>query len=190
MVRIQPGRKLLERRIQAVKEALDLSLVAQALVRERDGVLTQQGERWRGMCPLCGNGGRSQAFSCDARLFHCFSCGEGGDVVRLAERVLDMPCAMAVSWLAHTYAIELPGRPDSWYAKQDRQLRTRRELVERRENLLRRRLFRLYMVPLLNATGATEDEVKAAWQDFKDIGVEGLVRVGSETPERSEDGAS
>lgn len=180
VVRMQPSgtRKLLEHRISVIKEALDMPTVARGFAEERGGMIVLKGGRWRGMCPLCGNGGRSDAFSCDKRLFHCFSCGEGGDLVRLAERVLDMPCAMAVSWLAHTYSVDLPGRPETWYAKQDRQIRVRRELVEKRENLLRRRLFRIYMIPMLKATGATKEEFEAAWDDFKDISVEGLVGVG------------
>ncbi|WP_374578313.1 CHC2 zinc finger domain-containing protein [Phenylobacterium sp.] len=52
--------------------------------------LFRAGQRMRGECPICGaskgkrNGG---AFSIDpeARTFHCFACGEGGDVIRLEQ---------------------------------------------------------------------------------------------------------
>ena len=84
MVRVSPGSKLLERRIQAAKEGIDLLSVAQDLT-----TLRKKGERWRGKCPICENGAHSDAFSLDDTLglFHCFACGSGGDVVRLVERL-------------------------------------------------------------------------------------------------------
>src|SRR5215208_789065 len=81
MVRVSPDRsKLLERRIRAAKEGIDLLSVAQDLT-----TLRKKGERWRGKCPICENGEHSDAFSLDDTLglFHCFACGSGGDVVRL-----------------------------------------------------------------------------------------------------------
>ena len=60
MVRVSPGRKLLERRIRAAKEGIDLLSVAQDLT-----TLRKKGERWRGKCPICDNGAHSDAFSLD-----------------------------------------------------------------------------------------------------------------------------
>src|SRR5918995_1439547 len=70
MVRVSPGRKLLERRIQAAKEGIDLLSVAQDLT-----TLRKKGERWRGKCPICDNGTHSDAFSLDDNLglWHCFA---------------------------------------------------------------------------------------------------------------------
>jgi DNA primase len=185
MPRLQPGNKLLKRRIDKVKESIDVPTVAQQFAREKGGSIQQMGKRWRGLCPLCGNGGRSNAFTAGERLWHCFACGEGGDVIRLVELYHDFPPAMAVTWLGYQFRIDLPDRPDSWYQKQDRQLKTRRDLVRARESVLRRRLYRIYMVPLLNATGATQSERDAAWEDFKNISVEGLVRVGEDAERNS-----
>src|SRR5215203_378451 len=69
MVRVSPGSKLLERRIRAAKEGIDLLSVAQDLT-----TLRKKGERWRGKCPICDNGARSDAFSLDDNLglWHCF----------------------------------------------------------------------------------------------------------------------
>src|SRR5215207_8811277 len=82
MVRVSPGRKLLERRILAAKEGIDLLSVAGDLT-----TLRKKGERWRGKCPICGNGAHSDAFSLDNNLglWHCFACGSGGDLVSLVE---------------------------------------------------------------------------------------------------------
>ena len=54
--------------------------------------LYRSGRRLRGPCPLCGasKGKRADgAFSVEpeARMFKCFGCGEGGDVVRLEQRL-------------------------------------------------------------------------------------------------------
>ena len=51
MVRVSPGSKLLERRIQAAKAGIDLLSVAQDLT-----TLRKKGERWRGKCHICDNG--------------------------------------------------------------------------------------------------------------------------------------
>lgn len=162
---------IVRRRIEAVKEHLDLVDVARELCRERGAELRKKGQRWRGKCPLCDNGEHSDAFSCDSVLFYCFACGRGGDVVRLAALVCDMPDAMAAAWLGERYGIELPARPDSWFKKQDRQARLRAGIEEKRRNVKRRRLFRLILVPMLRSSGATAEEVKAAWEDFKDLPV-------------------
>jgi hypothetical protein len=56
------------------------------------GTLFRAGRRMRGECPLCGasKGKRSDgAFSVDpeARVFKCFACGLGGDVIDLEQRL-------------------------------------------------------------------------------------------------------
>ena len=99
MVRVSPGRKLLERRIRAAKEGIDLLSVAQDLT-----TLRKKGERWRGKCPICDNGAHSDAFSLDDELglWHCFACGSGGDLVRLVELWGPFSVPEAVAWLGHT----------------------------------------------------------------------------------------
>lgn len=172
MARISGASALVKRRIQTVKEHLDLPDVAREMIRERGGDLKKKGERWRGVCPSCGNGAHSDAFSCDRVLFYCHACGIGGDVVRLANLVYEFDSdAMAAAWLGERYGIELPARPDSWFQKQDRQARIRAALEEKKRNVKRRRLFRVIMVPMLRSSGATADEVRAAWEDFEDLPV-------------------
>lgn len=171
MVKIATQSALVKRRIEIVKDALDLPDVARELCLDRSGELKKKGKRWRGKCPLCENGEHSDAFSCDQHLFYCFACGKGGDVVRLAALANDMPDAMAAAWLGDRYGIELPARPDSWFSKQDRQSRIRAELEQKRKSVKLRRLFRVVMVPMFRATGATPEEVKAAWNDFKKLPV-------------------
>ncbi len=175
MVRITP--RLQKRRIEAAKEALDVPTVAADLAREKGGTVKKKGNRWRGLCPICGNGGNSDAFSCQEDLFYCHACGAGGDVVKLMQLAGPFETAAeAVAYLGHRYNLELPARPDSWYAKQDRQARVRRQLAEKRAAIFRRRVFRIFMIPTLKATGATDEEIKVAWEDMRDLHTEDLFR--------------
>ena len=80
----------------------------------------------------------------------------------------------AVAWLGHTYNLDLPERPDSWFHKQSRQARLRERLQEQREMVLKRRLFKIALLPLLE--DATEAEIRAAWEDFKRISVWAFVK--------------
>jgi DNA primase len=166
MVRVSPGRKLLERRIQAAKEGIDLLSVAQDLT-----TLRKKGERWRGKCPICGNGAHSDAFSLDDNLglWYCFACGSGGDLVRLVELWGLFTLPEAVAWIGHRYGIELPERPESWFCKQDRQARIRELMREERRNIHRRRLFRIFL-PMLESIEdpkEREEETNRVWDSIK-----------------------
>ena len=166
MVRVSPGRKLLERRIRAAKEGIDLLSVAQDLT-----TLRKKGERWRGKCPICDNGAHSDAFSLDDKLglWHCFACGSGGDLVRLVELWGPFSVPEAVAWIGHRYGIELPERPESWYRKQDRQARTRELMREERRNIHRRRIFRIFL-PMLESIEdpkEREEETNKVWDSIK-----------------------
>lgn len=168
MARIQPHGKLLKRRIAAAKEQADLLTVARGLGAE----VEKKGQRHRGKCPLCGSGARSGAFSVDAerQLFHCHSCGVGGDVVRLIESWGDYSAEWAVAWLGHTYGLDLPERPESWYRKQDRQARLREKLEAERREVFRRRLFRYVMLPVLETISEERErkrETDVAWERFE-----------------------
>ena len=167
MVRVSP--RILERRIKAAKSGVTILQVAQDLTE-----LTKRGERWRGKCPICENGERSEAFSLteDLGLFHCFSCGSGGDVVRLAQCTGPFPSAAeAAAWLGHTYNLDLPERPDSWFRKQDRQARLRERVALERLEVKRRRIFKYLILPCLEDVAEVDRqrETDLAWERFKKI---------------------
>lgn len=168
-MRITSQSALMRRRFDMVKEAVPVHVLARDLIQERSGRLITSGGRLRGQCPVCHHGNHSQAFSASLTegLWNCFACGAGGDVIELANLAggFESP-GFAVAWLADRYGVELPARPDSWFQKQDRQARTREALEEKRRDLKRRRLFRVIMIPILRASGATPEEVRAAWSDF------------------------
>jgi DNA primase len=173
-MRISPGRSLLKSRIEAAKEGVDLLTVARDLGAE----VKRKGQRWRGKCPLCENGEHSDAFSLnnDKGLFHCFAWGVGGDLVRLVEVWGPFSVPEAVAWLDHTYNLDLPARPKSWFEKQDRQSKMRARLEKEREMILKRRLFKIALLPLLE--DCSEAEIRGAWEDFKRISVWAFVKYG------------
>jgi hypothetical protein len=77
----------------------------------------------------------------------------------------------AVAWLGHTYNLELPERPESWFKKQTRQERLREQLRKERHELLRRRLFKYFILPQLEKVPKPDRarETEAAWERFKRI---------------------
>lgn len=169
-MKVQISSAFHRKRFELVKEAISCPTLASDLLAEKGQQLRKVGERWRGPCPVCGHGESSQAFSCREDLWHCFSCGEGGDVVKLADLAAPFESpSMACTWLADRYGVELPSRPEGWFRKQERQERLRNALEEKKRNVKRRRLFKVIMVPILRGVGADEDEVKAAWSDFQDL---------------------
>lgn len=171
-MRIQPQYALQRRRFEIIKEAVPVCRLAADLIREATGRLRTTGGEIRGYCPVCGNGNHSEAFSAslDKNLWTCFACGEGGDVIDLANLSgrFESP-VFAVAWLGHRYGVELPERPDSWYRKQSRQERIREQLEEERREIRRRRLFKYCVLPELEfvAPEDREHETRVAWERMK-----------------------
>ena len=74
--------------------------------------------------------------------------------------------------LAVEYDVELPRRPQRWYAKEARHTRWRGEAERVRANVLRRRLFRLLILPVVNRIEDEEErrsELERAWSEFSAI---------------------
>lgn len=86
---------------------------------------------------------------------------------------------MAAANLLQEFGHEIPERPVAWFGKQQRQKSTREKIEEVRANILRRRLFRVYVLPLINATTGGDErraEVERAWDEFQQVPVDGLLR--------------
>lgn len=174
-MRVQPKQALQRRRFDMIKQSVPVADLARDLIEENAGRLTENPRYLRGQCPVCLNGNHSKALSVslEKNLWYCFACGEGGDVIDLANLAgkFESP-VFAAAWIGHRYGIELPERPECWYRKQSRQERLREELRKHRVEVKRRRLFRTVMVPVVEAyTGADElkDEMKRSWKEFQKI---------------------
>jgi DNA primase len=89
--------------------------------------LRRQGARWVGLCPFHEE--RTPSFSVDAqeKLYHCFGCGVGGDVIKFVEEKEGLGFAEAVELLADRYGVELEREREDPRAEARRQRRRRLE---------------------------------------------------------------
>jgi len=94
--------------------------------------LRRQGVRWVGLCPFHEE--RTPSFSVDAqeKLYHCFGCGVGGDVIKFVEEKDGLGFAEAVEQLADRYGVELEREQEDPRAEARRKQRRRlEELLDR-----------------------------------------------------------
>jgi len=80
---------------------------AAEIAKRHNAKLKARGRYERGMCPLCGSGKSSESFQAEAKgpLWHCFSCGDGGDGIKLEQLLGKYPDRIAA---ARVLAGELP----------------------------------------------------------------------------------
>lgn len=160
---------------RAVKDAVSVADVASRYTTlEPFG----SGGWFTGRCPIPGHEDRSPSFYTippDSRYphehAHCFGCGFNGDAIDLEQACGDH----AESWtamiqLSYDFGVELPSRPASWYARQERQKPVRDALGRVQADVLRRRVFRWCILPVIDAStpDPTErrEEVRRAWEEW------------------------
>lgn len=108
-------------------------------------------------------------------LWYCDPCGVGGDVVTLASLTWGYEkheAAMAAAQLLHEFGYEIPQRPPSWFARQERQRDTRAAIEQTRKNIMRRRLFKYLVLPLLKHIEDDKEyasELERTWAEFKEL---------------------
>ena len=113
--------------LERVKQAADIVEVVSAHTD-----LRRQGARYVGLCPFHEE--RTPSFSVEPqeKLYHCFGCGVGGDVIKFVEEKEGMGFAEAVELLADRYGVELEREQEDPRAEARRQRRRRLEqLLER-----------------------------------------------------------
>jgi DNA primase len=108
--------------LERVKQTVDIVEVISAHTD-----LRRQGARWVGLCPFHEE--RTPSFSVDAqeKLYHCFGCGVGGDVIKFVEEKEGLGFAEAVELLADRYGVELQREREDPRAEARRQQRRRLE---------------------------------------------------------------
>jgi DNA primase len=113
--------------LERVKQAAD---IVEVVSGHTD--LRRQGARYTGLCPFHEE--RTPSFSVEPqeKLYHCFGCGVGGDVIKFVEDKEGLNFAEAVELLADRYGVELERE------KEDPQAEKRRERRRRLEQLLDR----------------------------------------------------
>lgn len=88
--------------VEAVKQGADFV----AVVEERTP-LRKAGARLTGRCPFHEE--RTPSFSVNAvdKLFYCFGCGKGGDMITFVEETQGLDFAGAIEWLAERFRIPI-----------------------------------------------------------------------------------
>ena len=141
---------------------------ADRLAAGQAGRWRKVGAEWVRNCVLPDHEDRSPSFAVnpEKNVFWCHGCLRGGDVVELARYAWGYSkaeVAMAAAQILHEFGYEIPPRPASWYAKQERQRPVRDAISQARFDHLRRRLFRWFFEPsLVRIENPGEREAEAA----------------------------
>jgi len=92
--------------------------------------LRKSGARYSGRCPFHDE--RTPSFSVNAveKLYHCFGCGKGGDVISFVRETENLDFVEAVEWLAERFRVQLE------YEETSPQLEAGRKRRERLHALL------------------------------------------------------
>ena len=113
--------------IERVKDAADIVEVVSAYTE-----LRRSGQRFVGLCPFHDE--RTPSFSVNAgeKVYHCFGCGVGGDVITFVEEKEGLQFADAVEALADRYGVEVEREQEDPQAEEARKRRGRLvELLDR-----------------------------------------------------------
>ncbi len=151
--------------IWAVKDAARIEDVAPSY-----GPFKMVGDgRLLGRCVAPGHPDRTPSMSVytERQTFRCFGCGEHGDVLDLVMLAEGCELHEAVLILAQRYGVELPGRPESWHRRQERQRPVRDRMHARRVEHVRLLVYRLIWMPWLKTLPewVREEAEESAWKD-------------------------
>ncbi|MFZ5775934.1 MAG: DNA primase [Thermodesulfobacteriota bacterium] len=92
--------------VQRVKEAADIAGVVGEHVS-----LKRAGANLKGLCPFHAEKTPSFTVNPARGTYHCFGCGEGGDVINFVMRYHRLSFVEALRDLARRYQVELPEKP-------------------------------------------------------------------------------
>ena len=110
--------------VDAVKAAADIVEV----VSLRTSLRRVSGARFSGRCPFHEE--RTPSFSVDpvGKLYYCFGCGKGGDVIRFVQESENLDFAGAIEWLGERFRVTLEFEESS--PREDEQRRRRDRLTK------------------------------------------------------------
>src|SRR5262245_32945396 len=69
--------------------------------------LRRSGARWTGLCPFHDEKTPSFSVNPADKLYYCFGCGAGGDVISFVRETEQLDFAQAVEWLAERFRVTL-----------------------------------------------------------------------------------
>jgi DNA primase len=88
--------------IDRVREQADIAEIIGEYVK-----LKRTGSQYRGPCPLHGGKNPNFSVSPDKGVFHCFTCGESGDVFTFLQKHLGVDYPTSIRMIADRYGVEL-----------------------------------------------------------------------------------
>ena len=106
--------------VAEVKSAADIIEVVSART-----TLRRSGSRWSGRCPFHEERTPSFSVNREQKLYHCFGCGKGGDVVSFVMETESLDFTGAIEWLAERFRVPLEYDESSPAADQARKRRER-----------------------------------------------------------------
>jgi DNA primase len=89
----------------SVREAVDAADMVEVVSARTQ--LRRSGARWTGLCPFHDEKTPSFSVNPADKLFYCFGCGKGGDVISFVRETEQLDFAQAVEWLAERYRVTL-----------------------------------------------------------------------------------
>ena len=122
MIRLATG-LLSEEKVSEIRDRSSILEVVSDYV-----TLKKTGRNHRGLCPFHSEKTPSFMVNEEKQIFHCFGCGEGGDVFTFLMKAGHYSFPQAVEELAKRYGVRLPARELS--ASQKKQMDKRESLFE------------------------------------------------------------
>jgi DNA primase len=89
----------------SVREAVDAADMVEVVSARTQ--LRRSGARWTGLCPFHDEKTPSFSVNPQDKLFYCFGCGVGGDLITFVRETEQLDFAQAVEWLAERYRVTL-----------------------------------------------------------------------------------
>jgi DNA primase len=89
----------------SIREAVDAADMVEVVSARTQ--LRRSGARWTGLCPFHDEKTPSFSVNPADKLFYCFGCSKGGDIISFVRETEQLDFAQAVEWLAERYRVTL-----------------------------------------------------------------------------------
>lgn len=81
--------------------------------------IVKAGKRFKALCPFHNDTHPSMQVDPEKNLFHCFTCGEGGDCIKFVEKYAHLSSLEALKKVCEICSIPLPSGINSFHEKRD-----------------------------------------------------------------------